>query len=237
MTVWDPDVARRLDAWLARATPSTRAAFDADGTLWREDVGESFLQWAGERQGRLPAWPEAGSAWREYERRLATGDLRHAFEHCVTAFEGLDHGTVVEWSDRFVATSWERHLFPAMRELVGRLKSIGAEAWIVSGSPAWCVAAGARLLEIGPERVLAAEAKVEGGRIAADLAAPLPTLETKVEAFRSAVGSAPHFAAGNSHYDYDLLESSTELALLVNPPPGEGWLRRRNGRDWLVQRW
>ena len=84
---WDPPVSHRLMEFVAATSAATLAAFDADGTIWSEDVGEAFLRWASEN-GKLKRWPK-GDAWTQYQMRLASGNLRHAFEFCVTAFAGL----------------------------------------------------------------------------------------------------------------------------------------------------
>ena len=236
-TRFDADVSRRLLSFLESASAGTLATFDADGTLWSVDVGEAFLAHAGEA-GLLPKWPKGGAAWAEYQRRYATGDLRHAFEFCVTAFDGALDVEVAAWAEAFVAPAWKEHLFPAMRELVASLLGAEAEVWIVSGSPAWCVIPGAALLGIPASRVIAAIPALDAeGRVTGRMGAPLPTQETKVVEILARAGRAPHLAAGNSEYDYPMLESARAMALLIDPPLSESWKSRPRGEAWLVQRW
>ena len=232
---WDPHVSRRLSELLAAASPAMLAAFDADGTLWSRDVGEAFLRHAGE-QGLLRNWPKGDAVWREYERRLATGDLAHAFELCVTAFEGLPDAEAAAHAKAFVDPAWKEHVFAPMRELIASLHRAEAEVWVVSASPAWCVVPGAALLGVPEERVIAARPELDGGIVQGTLGQPLPAFERKVEALLARTRRAPHLAAGNSEYDFALLESARVLALLVDPPEGEAWLSRKNGPSWLVQR-
>lgn len=234
---FDPGVSRRLLSFLASASAGTLAAFDGDGTLWSRDVGEAFLRHVGE-QGVLPAWREKGAAWAEYERRMASGDLRHAFELCVTAFAGVQDQEVAAWAEAFVRPAWKEYLFPGMRELLRGLREQEADIWIVSASPAWCVLPVASLLEIPEARVIAALPRTDAeGRVLADgVRGELPMGETKVRALVAAAGRPPHFAAGNSSWDYDLLESARVMAMLVNPPDDGGWRERRNAGNWLVQR-
>lgn len=223
--------------FLGAASAGTLAAFDADGTLWDVDVGETFLKWAGE-QGKLPRWPKGPWAWVEYERRLATGDLRYAFEFCMTAFADLPEKDVIDWAAALLKPMADAAIFPEMRALVKTLHAREAEVWIVSGSPTWCVIPCAALLGVPPERVIAGEAAVdEAGRVTDALRAPLTIQETKVSALLARAGRPPHFAAGNSTYDYDLIESARAVSLLVNPPDDDSWRSRRNGESWLIQRW
>lgn len=221
--------------FLSAASAGTLAAFDADGTLWSVDVGESFLKWAAE-EGKLARWPKGPWAWVEYERRLATGDLRYAFEFCLTAFADLRDEEVSRWARELVQPAWNDHIFKEMRQLVRTLREREAEVWVVSGSPSWVVIPGAELLGIPQERVIAGVPKVENGIVQESLARPLPIQETKVETLVALAGRPPHFAAGNSEYDFPLLESARTLALVINPP-GEKHLERKNGSSWLVQRW
>lgn len=232
---WDPPVSRRLSEFLAAVSPATLAAFDADGTLWNRDVGEAFLRHAGEA-GFLLKWKKGGAVWDEYERRLATGDLAFAFELCVTAFEGLFDAEVAQLAREFVDPQWSAHVFPEMRELVRSLHKAEAEVWVVSASPCWCVVPGAALLGVPQNRVIAARPALgANGVVGSALAAPLPAFENKVTQLLAAARRGPHLAAGNSEYDFALLESARALALLVNPPAGEAWRTRKNGASWLVQ--
>lgn len=234
---FDADVSRRLLSFLESASAGTLATFDADGTLWGVDVGEAFLAHAG-ASGLLPKWPKGPAAWDEYQRRLATGDLRHAFDFCVTAFDGAPDVEVSAWAEAFVTPAWKQHIFPAMAGLVKSLLEAEAEVWIVSGSPAWCVIPGAAMLGIPETRVIAAIPALDSeGRVTAKMGAPLPTLETKVEAILRQAGRAPHLAAGNSEYDYPMLECSRVMSLLIDPPHSESWKKRPRGDAWLVQRW
>jgi phosphoserine phosphatase len=233
---FDAPVARRLMEFLQSCSEGTLATFDADGTLWSVDVGEAFLRFAGE-EGHLPNWPRGPASWQEYERRLATGNLRHAFEFCVTAFEGADALAIAALAENFVRSRWAEYVFPAMKDLVRAMRQAEVDVWIVSGSPAWCVVPGAALVGIPENRVIAAIPALEGGRISDRMGAPLPTLETKVDAIVASAGRPPHFAAGNSTYDYAMLESARAVALLIDPPTDNGWHARKNGPAWLVQRW
>ncbi len=232
---WDPPVSRRLMEFISAASAGTLAAFDADGTLWGADAGESFLKWAGD-DGKLAKWPKGPWAWVEYERRIAAGDLRHAFGFCLTAFAELADEEVARWAREFIESRWGQHIFPEMRQIVRALRERDAEIWVVSGSPSWVVIPGAEMLGIPQDHVIAGMPKVEGGVIQDALASPLPLQETKVELLVARAGRPPHFAAGNSEYDFPLLESARTLALAINPP-GTKHLERKNGANWIVQRW
>jgi len=232
---WDPPVSRRLSEFLAAAGPATVAAFDADGTLWSRDVGDAFLQHAGQ-SGFLKAFPKGDAVWTEYQRRMATGDLPYAFELCVTAFEGLTNAEVTAFAEAFVAPAWNAYVFPAMRSLIDGLHRAEADVWVVSASPIWCVVPGAALLGIPGHRVIATQPSVVDGMVMGTLGAPLPAFDGKVTSLLARAHRGAHFAAGNTEYDFALLESARVLALLVNPPAGDAWLTRKNGDKWLVQR-
>ncbi|MGV8121440.1 MAG: hypothetical protein AB2L14_16900 [Candidatus Xenobiia bacterium LiM19] len=46
---WNPEVDKRIDSFISRVKAgeieNPAAVFDADGTLWRDYIGERFLQW------------------------------------------------------------------------------------------------------------------------------------------------------------------------------------------------
>ena len=184
----------------------------------------------------LRTFPKGDAVWREYERRLEKGELVSAFEMCVTAFAGLPDAEVAAAAHAFIVPEWNAYVFPPMRQLVEALQRADADVWIVSASPTWCVIPGAGLLGIPPHRVIATKPLVEGGVVRAALAEPMPAFARKAEALIAAAGRAPHFAAGNSEYDFALLESARVLSLLVDPPSGFDWFTKRNGPAWLVQK-
>src|SRR5207249_8259681 len=74
-----------------REAPGGVAAFDADGTLWREDVGEAFL-----RHLVSLGWvrlPDGGDPYEAYERAVDR-DKRSGYVYAAQLQAGLPAGQV-----------------------------------------------------------------------------------------------------------------------------------------------
>lgn len=172
------------------------AAFDADGTLWADDIGESFLREL-EREALLPA-----GSWRRYEERLAR-DPVDAYGWAVTAMAGLEERLVRERAAAFFRDHFARRLFPAMRELVEALVAAEVRVAIVSASNRWLIEAAAARL--GVPHAIGIAVEVEGGRLTGRPVRPLPVDRGKVEWARALLGGPPALAVGNGAIDRALL--------------------------------
>src|SRR5918911_4059261 len=90
------------DAIRRAAVPGGVAAFDADGTLWREAAGEAFLKhlvalgWVRLPDGRDP--------YEAYERAVER-DRRTGYAYAAQLQAGLEEAKVAAEADR-VAGSW-----------------------------------------------------------------------------------------------------------------------------------
>ena len=202
-------------------------AFDADGTLWRGDVGEDLLRWLdAERFGD-------GSAFAEYERRCAT-DPRAGYAFAVEVLAGIEEAAVTQLCEERFGQAIEERLHGFVRPLFDALERAGAEVWIVSGSPVWAVLPGAARVGVSPERVIAARCEVANGRLTGK-AAEVPCAEEKA-ALLQARGVRPFFAAGNSPLDVPMLEHA-ERAIWVAPVGDEGpHVKAALARGWALQR-
>src|SRR5947208_798101 len=99
----DDVIPEALREAVRRATGSGGvAAFDADGTLWREDVGEAFL-----RHLVALGWvrlPDGSDPYEEYERRVDQ-DKRSGYVFAAQLQAGLAVADVEAEADRF-AREW-----------------------------------------------------------------------------------------------------------------------------------
>ena len=206
--------------------PPGLAAFDADGTLWHGDVGEALLLEL-IAEGRLLD-PPPGDLFAEYARRVEV-DARDGFAFAVRLMAGLAVDEISQRAERIFATRFQSQLFAPVVALARELTAKGWELWIVSASNRWSVEPGARRLGIPAGRIAAVELGVVGGRLNAEIATPLPTLEGKPELLRLRAGRGPELAFGNSLLDVPLLEAA-RLAVAVGPRGGETALLREAGR-------
>jgi phosphoserine phosphatase len=193
------------------------AVFDCDGTLWNGDAGYGFMTWSIEA-GLLS---RNASDWIDARHRLYRHGQVSEEGICgemVQVYAGLREDELHRAAARYFAAHIEPQIFPEMEALVADLHAAGTEIWAVSSTNNWVIEEGVRHFGIPPERVLAAEVRVQEGLIHSDLI-DVPTDEGKANALRRAGVPAPTVVFGNSIHDAAMLEIA-ERAFPVNPTPG-----------------
>ncbi|MBX7100453.1 MAG: haloacid dehalogenase-like hydrolase [Myxococcaceae bacterium] len=210
------------------------AVFDADGTLWRGDVGEELLRHLAAR-GALPSLAEPRAAFHEYERRHAVDPVEaYAFNAQVLA--GLSEAQLEEDCAALVKQRFEGRIFRFTRPWLEALSGAGLEVWICSASPIWVVEAGAALLGIPKARCLGARCAVDAGVVTARLEGPVPAGDGKVT-WLERRGLRPALAVGNGELDEPMLRFA-ERAIVVAPhgDEGNGLVRAAVSKGWPIQR-
>lgn len=216
------------------AAGHAQACFDADGVLWREDVGNDYFASCLERHLLRPKQEavalEALEAWRRGE--LTDGEEGRLAALAVQVLQGLREQFVASDCAAFVRQRFPPFLIPEIRAWIQRLQTAGIACWVVSGSPVWGVRAGAELVGIPAERVLAVSTVACNGVLTPNLANPFPFGGGKAEAIRALLPEPPALAFGNTVYDVPMLELATSLAVAVEP---DADLRSIAGeRGWAV---
>ncbi len=238
----------RIPDWLAdfdqpfaeaiarQLTPSRErrvAAFDADGTLWYEDIGEAFARWlvAG---GHIDGHADVASFWEEYERRVDEHRM-DGYTWVIQAMAGLAEADVQRWC-RQLAAAWSNYR-PQMHKLIAGLQQEGFEAWIVSASNRWIVHAGAPTMGIPQDKVIGIETQVADGLITDIPVNPRPCNQGKVEAIQHHIGVRPTFAFGDSMGDFEMLEYVVQpLVVGRNDQPDNELIRQAGSKGWPVHR-
>lgn len=186
------------------------AVFDADGTLWRGDVGEDLLRFlASERHLRSAH----EGVFARYEALHATAPVE-AYRFAVEVMAGLE----VERLDALCADFFERRflgrVFPWVRPLLAALEARQVRVWICSASPKWIVEAGARQLGLPREQVIGVDAEVAHGRLSARVLEPVTAGPGKVT-WLERRGARPGFACGNGELDLDMLEAARHRLVIA----------------------
>ena len=214
MKEWD-EITARIEEARSASDDRGVAVFDADGTLWGEDLGERHLK-VMEARGVLSASPPYGSVYEEYLQRCEM-DTDEGYAWALTAMTGVPEQTVTDAA--ILAWGAHRELVPeGIHALFRWLESREIEIWIVSASNRWMVEIAVESLPVMPERVLGMEVQVEGGRLTEQLLPPITNGHGKVEAIRERIGVQPVLAVGNSVHDAAMLNHAL-LGILVSGGP------------------
>lgn len=203
------------------------AAFDADGTLWREDVGEAFL-----RHLAAIGWvrlPDGSDPYEAYERAVER-DKRTGYVYAAQLQEGLPEADVAAEADRF-ARSWvPPRLVRAAQGLRAACADSGLRPVVVSASPSPIVRAAASLA--GFTESAGIEVRVRSGRFTAEALEPVTYAEGKVEA---ASRFGPLVVACGDSLTGDLaLLSAAPIPAVIAPAAGSPLATEARRRGWPV---
>lgn len=206
------------------------AVFDADGTLWRGDVGEDFLRYLG-ANGLLPAAPP--NVFARYEALHETEPLE-AYAFAVRVMEGVAEADLERWSAQFFEQRFKGRLFGFVRPLFEVLNEARVAIWLCSASPRWIVQAGARAIGLEPAQVIGVDTEVRAGRLTTELKLPVTAGEGKVT-WLARRGVSFGFAAGNGELDLPMLEAAPHR-LVVAPFDGaeNALVRQGRAREWPI---
>jgi phosphoserine phosphatase len=214
-------------ASLGRERPGALAAFDADGTLWREDIGEAFL-----RHLVSLGWvslPDGSDPYDAYERAVER-DRVTGYAWAAQLQVGLEVERLSAEAERFARAWVPPRLIAdtqALRELCAKA---GLTPAVISASAQPIVLAAAPLAGFARERCRGIENRVEGGRFTAELVPPITYAAGKV----AALGAAPGLACGDSLAgDLAMLEAAS-VAVVVAPSSGSPLSLLARGRGWPV---
>lgn len=209
------------------------ACFDADGTLWSEDIGEAFFRWliAGHL---LPTIDCTKDVYAEYEERVAA-NRADGYSWAVQAMDGISETSIDLWSRQFAA-AWPNYR-PEMVALAHGMAVAGVEVWLVSATNRWTVAAAARRMKLDPTRVIAMSVEVQDGRLTNRPELPLICNAGKVEAIDNIIGRRPDLVFGDSMGDFEMMEAAVQpLVVGRNDRPANALVTLAGQRGWPVHR-
>jgi HAD superfamily phosphoserine phosphatase-like hydrolase len=212
-----------VDNYLKSAKEDPVAAFDADGTLWAIDFGETLFRY--EIKNRLVPLPK--DPWAHYEHLKANVSHEVAYLWLAQIHKGVPLTTVQEWAQQAMDEVAPVPLIPGQHELIQHFRACGVRVYIVTASIRWAVEPGAQLYGLDFDNVIGIRTKVDGnGLITDQQEGPITWREGKVQGLLEATdGQKPFFASGNTEGDLALLESATHLRLAIaaSPNPSENY--------------
>jgi phosphoserine phosphatase len=239
--LWD-HLRKSLTKAANEATGPRIAAFDADGTLWDADAGETFFDWEIHRAGLkdLPADP-----WLQYNIVKKT-DPTTAYVWLAQINSGVPLTQVRSWAKQcFAERSSEWPVFKSQLQLIEFLRTLDFEIYIVTASVKWAVEPVAALVGVDYDHVIGITTKIENGIVGLETVHPVTWRQGKAEGILKATGGVrPIFASGNTYGDTALLETATHIQLAITTEDRECGLREEehklavgaDRRGWLRHR-
>lgn len=198
------------------------AAFDADGTLWDADAGETFFDWQ-IHNCPLPAF-RGVDPWSRY-RELKHPDPRVGYVWLAQINAGQTLAQVRAWAAECFRQAGPWPVFASQRRLVEKLRSLGYDVYVVTASVKWAVEPVAALLGIDFDHVIGIETEVIGGIVTDIVRSPVTWRDGKPEALlKHTHGARPILAAGNTYGDIALLQSATHVRLALSTQEAPGGL-------------
>lgn len=235
-TTWASESARRLDALISRdrgASAPPLAVFDADGTLWADDIGEDCFLWLLEEK-KIPGLDYSRDLFAEYQARVEEDEVA-GYASLVELLAGVRESELRAWCRSFFEARYARKVFAAQQSLIDRLHGAGWEVWIVSASPRWMVEPGAEAMGIPLERVVGISSEVVDGVLSEKVQEPVSARQGKVACIETWIGRTPALVSGNSMGDFAMLKVASELSLVIEP--GEELSALAEEAGWVVERW
>lgn len=208
--IWDR-INTALDYALAKDAEPV-AAFDADGTLWDIDLGETFFHY--QIDNKLVSLPN--EPWNHYQE-LKKMDPSVAYLWLAQINQGQKLEVVQKWAEEALKENAPIPVFEEQKKIVELFKSKGVKIYIVTASVKWAVEPGAKLLGLDADSVIGIETSVENNLVTENQKGVITYQMGKVEALLERTeGKKPFFASGNTMGDFQLLNSATSLAMAVS---------------------
>ena len=186
------------------------AVFDADGTLWPEDVGFGFFEYQ-VKNNLLP--------YKDFFKNINECYRDNQIKTCSIILQknkGVLFDQYISWCKEFFKTD-PLKVFSFQKKLIKYLKKLDVTVYVVSASPQWVVEQAVKYYELPIDCVVGLKTVVDGeGFITDQLVYPLSMDSGKVTAFlEKSKNLYPFFVSGNTLSDLDLLESSTHIQFVV----------------------
>ena len=202
-----------MEEILERTPGPHYAAFDADGTLWNEDMGEKFFQYQIDHC-QLPVLKNK-NPW-DYYLTTRKKDPIKAYLWLAQINAGQPFFKVKNWAKE-ASEKKETEIFESQKKWVAWLKERNVEVFIVTASVQWAVEPVAHRVGIDPDHVLGIKTQVDSQGLVTDKQEGYITWrEGKARALLNKTrGVSPVFCCGNTYGDIALIETSTGCKLCI----------------------
>ncbi|MBS2021626.1 MAG: haloacid dehalogenase-like hydrolase [Deltaproteobacteria bacterium] len=213
-----------------RALPGGTAAFDADGTLWRDDVGEAFLKQL--VHVGLVKLPDGRDPYEAYEARVHQ-DRGAGFAYAAQLQAGVPESALVAEAKKLAPEFVPSRLIASTQALLALCTESGLRTFVVSASPIQIVRAAAPLAGVPVERLFGMTVRLDAqGRCTDELAGPSTYAEGKVQTLVLARLMPLALGCGDSIFGDLALLSAARVPVVVAPEGGNALAEEGARRGW-----
>jgi phosphoserine phosphatase len=205
-------VLKSVDLYLKNNRGPYFAAFDADGTLWSNDVGENFFHYQIKKCG-LPAL-RIKDPWKHYQE-LKKQHPPTAYLWLAQICEGYTLNEVLAWGKNTFEEN-PPQMFEFQRKLISELNDRQIKIFVVSASVEWAVKSALIHLGLNGLQAVGVKTKIVENKITTEQDGPVTWREGKRDALNLITNNwAPLLSCGNTLGDQHLLELSADVRLAV----------------------
>ena len=210
-------------AALPQRSDDAIAVFDADGTLWVNDVADDFTSWM------IASGAIGGELWERY-LRIYRDDPPTGCRFLLQLYRGLTLAALRAKVNAYWGEHAARAWIPEVIETLVALQARGYPIWVVSGTPTEFLLPLEGLL--GIDRIVGMDFELDAGAITGQHAGIACAGEGKAEKLRSLLGERPvRFCAGNGSLDGPMM-ALAEHAWSVYPNAAFAEYSRQQG--WAI---
>ena len=202
------------------------ALFDADGTLWENDIADDCTIWM-IGTGRIAT----GDRWAEY-KRIYAGDAPEGCRYLLSFYQGMRSSDLAEhveayWND-FMRMEYIEEPVAVLRHLAGQ----GFKNWVVTGSPTDFLLP--LLGKLPVEKIVGMDFERDAGGLLTGRHSGISCAGPgKAEKVRSLWSGPIQFAAGNAILDEAMMRLARDVVWAVHPHPALENIARAEG--WWVK--
>ena len=191
------------------------ACFDADGTLWKEDVDSCFLEYQ-KTKNLLPNLPSIMN--QKKSQQPSSYNPQQHIKNCsllAQRHKGVSLNQFQSWCQDYFNTN-PLTVFPFQRKLLSFLKSHKITLYVLSASSELLVKSAVRYYQLPIDEIIGVKTLIKDGIITSQLQYPLSVGSGKVSAFlQKSPTTYPFFVSGNTLSDLSLLKLSTHFKFVV----------------------
>ncbi|MEO2062623.1 MAG: haloacid dehalogenase-like hydrolase [Christiangramia sp.] len=222
---WNEDINNKLETFLegSRIIKERKVAvFDCDGTL----LGQSPYYLADEA---LYNYAETHFSDKKDSLSIAKMAVIDSLlngnnvgmdyvQKRISFLSGLSATEVQQIGEEMFQEKYQNKFYPQMKQLLANLEDYGFEIWVVTASPEVLYQQFvSENTGIPLNRIIGVKSVIHDGKVTRTLVQPVPQDAGKADAIQTFIKAKPLFVAGNSRGDWEMMNESVGLKMIINP--------------------